>query len=188
MAKPLMFLPPVLFAGLAVMFWLGMQREDPNALPSTMIGRAAPSINLAPLGDGPQLTDADLTAPGVKLVNFWGSWCVACRAEHPMLLKMAGEMGITLYGINYDDPPDRALAYLAEHGNPFGKMGQDASGKNKLNFGVYGAPETFIIDGAGKILYRHAGPITEQELERVFLPAIRGEVVAPAVSGTGVGG
>ena len=185
MAKPLMFLPPILFAGLAAMFYLGMQRDDPNALPSTMIGREAPAMNLVQLGDKPLLTDAGLREPGIKLVNFWGSWCVSCRVEHPMLMKMATEMGITFHGINYDDPPDRALAYLAEEGNPFTLVGQDATGRNKLDWGVYGAPETFIIDGEGKILYRHAGPITEQDLERVFLPAMRGEAVKPAVSGLG---
>ena len=185
MAKPLMFLPPILFAGLAAMFYLGMQRDDPNALPSTMIGREAPAMNLVQLGDKPLLTDAGLREPGIKLVNFWGSWCVSCRVEHPMLMKMATEMGITFHGINYDDPPDRALAYLAEEGNPFTLVGQDVTGRNKLDWGVYGAPETFIVDGEGKILYRHAGPITEQDLERVFLPAMRGEAVKPAVSGLG---
>ncbi|MBN2905913.1 MAG: DsbE family thiol:disulfide interchange protein [Rhodobacteraceae bacterium] len=167
-----MILPPVIFAALAVLFYIGVSRDDPNALPSTMIGRAAPAMQLDPLADVALLDDAVLREPGVKLVNFWGTWCVACRAEHPQLLHMANEMGITIHGVNYNDTPERATAYLAREGNPFTALGEDTTGRTKIDWGVYGAPETFVVDGQGVIRLRHAGPITEDVLERVILPAI----------------
>ncbi|ARE38489.1 Cytochrome c-type biogenesis protein CcmG/DsbE, thiol:disulfide oxidoreductase [Rhodovulum sp. P5] len=169
--SPLMFLPPVIFAGLAALFFIGMQREDPNALPSTLIGQAAPGVALAPLADVPLLTDDVLREPGAKLVNFWGTWCVACRQEHPQLLAMA-EQGIVIHGINYDDTPARATGYLEREGNPFTALGEDTTGRTKIDWGVYGAPETFVVDGEGVIHLRHAGPITADVLTRIILPAL----------------
>lgn len=169
MVKPLMVLPPVIFAGLALAFWMGMQNGDP-ALPSTMEGRQAPEVSVTPLGSGTPLTQADLTGPGVKLVNFWASWCAPCRAEHPMLTKLASE-GVVINGVNYKDKPENALGFLAELGNPYARIGAD-SGRMALNWGVYGVPETFVIDGNGKVVLRWAGPITEAVLERTIRPAM----------------
>lgn len=170
MAKALMFVPPVAFAALAAMFWLGMQREDPEALPSAMIGRAAPAVQVVPLGDLPVFDAATLTAPGVKLVNFWASWCAPCRAEHPQLEALRAE-GVVIHGVNYKDDPVKAEAFLAELGNPYATIGADA-GRMALDWGLYGVPETFVIDGAGKVVLRFAGPITAQELERLIRPAM----------------
>ena len=170
MAKVLMFLPPVLFAGLAALFIFGMNREDANSLPSALSGKPSPMVQVTALGDGPVFGDADLRVPGVKLVNFFASWCAPCRAEHPLLEKLAAE-GITIYGVNYKDRPDAALGFLAELGNPYTAIGQDA-GRMALDWGVYGVPETYVIDGAGQIVLRLAGPITEAELERSIRPAI----------------
>jgi cytochrome c biogenesis protein CcmG/thiol:disulfide interchange protein DsbE len=170
--SPLMLLPPLIFAALAILFFFGVVRDDPAALPSTLIGRAAPGLQLERIGDLPLLGDEMVTAPGVKLVNYWGTWCVACRQEHPQLLTMASEMGITLYGVNYDDTPDRALQYLAREGNPFKAVGEDVSGRNRIDWGVYGAPETFVVDGNGRVVLRHAGPITEDILATKIMPAI----------------
>jgi cytochrome c biogenesis protein CcmG, thiol:disulfide interchange protein DsbE len=169
MVKPLMILPPVAFAGLALAFWMGMQNGD-QALPSTMEGRQAPQVSVTPLGDGPTVTPDDLAAPGVKLVNFWASWCQPCRVEHPMLEQLAGE-GVVIHGINYKDKPDDALGFLAEMGNPFSTLGAD-SGRMALNWGVYGVPETYVIDGTGKVVLRWAGPITEDVLEKTIRPAM----------------
>ena len=169
MVKPLMVLPPVIFAGLALAFWMGMQNGDP-ALPSTMEGRQAPEVSVTPLGSGTPLTQADLTGPGVKLVNFWASWCAPCRVEHPMLTKLASE-GVVINGVNYKDKPENALGFLAELGNPYARIGADA-GRMALNWGVYGVPETFVIDGNGKVVLRWAGPITEAVLERTIRPAM----------------
>ena len=170
MAKVLMFLPPVLFAGLAALFIVGMNREDPDNLPSALSGKAAPLVQVTPLGDGPVFGDADLRVPGVKLVNFFASWCAPCRAEHPFLEQLAGE-GITIYGVNYKDRPEDALGFMAELGNPYAAIGQDA-GRMALDWGVYGVPETYVINGEGAIVLRFAGPITAQELERRLRPAI----------------
>jgi cytochrome c biogenesis protein CcmG, thiol:disulfide interchange protein DsbE len=170
MAKVLMFLPPVLFAGLAALFIVGMNREDPDNLPSVLAGKPAPAVQLTPLGDGPIFGDAELRKPGVKLVNFFASWCAPCRAEHPMLEKLAAE-GMTIYGVNYKDRPEDALGFMAELGNPYAAIGQD-SGRMALDWGVYGVPETYVINGAGQIVLRFAGPITADELERTIRPAI----------------
>ncbi|MFN4158975.1 MAG: DsbE family thiol:disulfide interchange protein [Gemmobacter sp.] len=171
MSRILMFLPPILFAALAVMFWVGMGREDPEGLPSALAGRMAPPVVVTPLGDAPVFDDATLRAPGVKLVNYWASWCAPCRAEHPMLAEIAAS-GIPVYGVNYKDPADKAQAFLAELGNPFAAIGADATGRMALDWGVYGVPETYVIDGEGRIVLRFAGPITRQELERTLQPAI----------------
>ncbi|MDZ4096859.1 MAG: DsbE family thiol:disulfide interchange protein [Paracoccaceae bacterium] len=170
MAKVLMILPPVLFAGLAALFLVGMNREDPTGLPSVLTGKDAPAVTLTQLGDAAPFDDAVLRLPGVKLVNFWASWCAPCRAEHPLLEKLAAE-GVPIYGVNYKDTPDKALGFLAELGNPFTSIGAD-SGRMALNWGVYGVPETYVLDGEGRIVLRFAGPISSGELERRLRPAM----------------
>ena len=165
-----MFLPPVLFAGLAALFIVGMNREDPDNLPSVLAGKPAPAVQVTPLGDGAVFGDADLRKPGVKLVNFFASWCAPCRSEHPMLEKLAAE-GITIYGVNYKDRAEDALGFLGELGNPYTAIGQDA-GRMALDWGVYGVPETYVINGDGQIVLRFAGPISAAELERSIRPAI----------------
>lgn len=168
--KPLMLLPPLFFAGLAAMFYLGMQNGD-QPLPSTMVGRSAPSLQGVALADLPLATDADLRAPGVKLVNFWASWCQPCRAEHPMLTALQAQ-GVTVIGMNYKDKPGDALGFLSEMGNPYSKIGVDASGRLGIDWGIYGVPETFVIDGKGKVIARLAGPITETTLAQTIEPAM----------------
>jgi cytochrome c biogenesis protein CcmG/thiol:disulfide interchange protein DsbE len=166
-----MVLPPVIFAGLATMFYLGMQRDDPNALPSVQVGREAPPLALVQLGGAPLLDDAALRAPGVKLVNYWASWCAPCRVEHPHLVALAAE-GIPIYGINYKDDPAKAMAFLDELGNPYAAMGADDTGRTAIDWGVYGVPETYVIDGEGKVVFRLAGPVTSLTLESQVRPAI----------------
>jgi cytochrome c biogenesis protein CcmG/thiol:disulfide interchange protein DsbE len=164
-------LPPVIFAGLAAMFYLGMQREDPDALPSVQIGRVAPPLVLTQLGEAAPFDDAALRAPGVKIVNYWASWCAPCRVEHPHLMALSAE-GIPVYGINYKDDPAKALAFLDELGNPYAAMGADSTGRTAIDWGVYGVPETYVIDGEGKVLYRLAGPITSMTLDSGLREAI----------------
>lgn len=173
MAKfsPLMVLPPVIFAGLAAMFYLGMQRENPDALPSVQIGKEAPPVVLTQLGGEPPFDDEALRRPGVKLVNYWASWCAPCRVEHPNLTALAEE-GIPIYGINYKDDPAKALAFLEELGNPYVEMGADGTGRTAIDWGVYGVPETYVIDGEGKVVLRFAGPVTQRSLETQIRPAI----------------
>ena len=169
MVKPLVLVPPLLFAGLALAFWVGMNNGD-QALPSTMEGRQAPLVDVVALSDHPLVTQDDLTAPGVKLVNFWASWCQPCRVEHPMLDQMAAE-GVVIHGINYKDKPDDAIKLLAELGNPYAKIGADQGGM-ALNWGVYGVPETYVINGKGVVVLRWAGPITADVLEKTIRPAM----------------
>ena len=155
----LFLIPPVVFLGLALAFWLGLQREAPDELPSALAGRTAPALDLPPLGDLPAPGPEALTAPGLKLVNFWASWCAPCRAEHPTLTALA-EKGVPIIGVNYKDQPANALGFLDELGNPYTAVGMDASGRTGIDWGLYGVPETFVIDGDGKVLLRYPGPIT----------------------------
>ncbi len=169
--SPMLALPPLLFFGLAVLFMVGMQSDDPNDMPSTREGHPAPDVQLSKLGAGEPFTGEALRAGNVTLVNFWASWCAPCRVEHPQLETLARE-GIAIYGINYKDDPNNALGFLAELGDPYLAMGADPRGRTALDWGVYGIPETFVIDGNGKIMLRFAGPITESILESWIRPAM----------------
>ncbi|MBU3261244.1 DsbE family thiol:disulfide interchange protein [Roseovarius sp. PS-C2] len=173
MAKlsPLMAAPLVIVAGFTVLAFVGLQRENPNELPSTLEGRAAPAVEVTPLGDKKPFKDSDLRGEGVKLVNFWASWCAPCRVEHPNLEKLT-QQGITIYGVNYKDKPGNALKFLNDLGDPYAAIGADEAGRMALNWGVYGVPETYVIDGNGQILLRFAGPITERAMQNQILPAI----------------
>lgn len=175
MAKfnPFLLAPPALFFGLAVMFYVGLNRGDPNALPTMFENKPAPEIDLTALGGGPIPTNEDLSADGVKLVNFWASWCGPCRVEHPMLEEMS-QNGITIIGIDYKDNPDNALRFLAQLGNPYAKLGADFNGRTAIDWGVTGVPETFVIDGSGTILMRHSGPITRAIYDNTIAPVIAG--------------
>lgn len=175
MAKvsPLLFIPPVVFAGLAALFLWGMGRSDPDAMPSARAGGPAPALTVTPLGTLPGFDAAALGAPGVKVVNFWASWCAPCRAEHPMLERLAAQ-GLTIYGVNYKDDPAKALGFLDELGNPYAAAVADPRGRTGLDWGLYGVPETFVIDGEGKVLLRFAGPLGESVMEDTVGPALAG--------------
>ncbi len=166
-----MLAPPLIFAGIAAMFLWGMGREDADELPSTMEGKEAPAVVVTPLGDFAGFGDADLRDGKVKLVNFWASWCQPCRVEHPKLEALAAE-GITIYGVNYKDDPAKALRFIAELGNPYAAIGADEAGRMAINWGVYGVPETYVIDGEGRIVMRHAGPITQRVIDGTLRPAL----------------
>jgi cytochrome c biogenesis protein CcmG/thiol:disulfide interchange protein DsbE len=166
-----MLLPPVLFVALALTFIFGMSRDDPDALPSTLEGRTAAPVRVVKLGEGAPFTDATLRDGKVKMVNFWASWCGPCRAEHPNLEKLAAE-GIPIYGVNYKDKPEAALGFLAELGNPYTALGADESGRMGIDWGLYGVPETFVINGEGTVIRRFPGPITERALESDIRPAL----------------
>jgi cytochrome c biogenesis protein CcmG, thiol:disulfide interchange protein DsbE len=169
MVKPLMFVPLAVVVGLLAASYVKLGTGD-QSLPSTMQGRSAPVVTVTALGSGSLITQDDLKAPGVKLVNFWASWCQPCRAEHPMLETMQAD-GVVIYGINYKDKPDVALGLLAELGNPYAKISAD-QGRMALDWGVYGVPETYVIDSKGVVVLRWAGPITETVLEQNIRPAM----------------
>lgn len=169
--KPLILVPPAIFAALAGLFLGGMLRDDPDNLPSAFEGRPVPAVTLTQLGDEPPFSDEILHQPGVKLVNYWASWCAPCRAEHPMLVEIA-ESGIPVYGVNYKDDPENALGFLEELGNPYTAHGADSSGRMAIDWGVYGVPETYVIDGDGIIRLRFASPITRELYEKRVRPVI----------------
>lgn len=168
-----MLVPVLGAAAVLAVFLLGLEREDGGReLPSALIGKPAPEFTLPPLYEGePGLSTADMKVPGVKLVNVWASWCVPCRAEHAKITELAA-LGLTVHGLNYKDTEEGAKKFLAELGNPFTKIGADRSGRVGIEWGVYGVPETFVIDGEGRIVYKHIGPIQGQDIEKKILPAV----------------
>jgi cytochrome c biogenesis protein CcmG/thiol:disulfide interchange protein DsbE len=168
----LLILPPLLFLVFATIAYIGLVRENPNELPSALIGDPAPPLErTVALRSDPPPTAADMTAPGVKLVNFWASWCGPCRAEHPVLAALAEE-GLPVIGINYKDDPGKALGFLDELGDPYAKIGADPSGRTGLDWGIYGVPETFVIGPDGAVLLRYPGPLTRAEFDRRVRPVI----------------
>jgi len=169
----LMFVPPVLFAALALAFWAGMQRDTtPGALPSTRVGQMVPALGTDTLPGTPALTLADLTSGQVTLVNFWASWCPPCRAEHPVLTQMAQD-GLRVAGVNLRDAPGDAQAYLARDGNPFFALTADPKGRMAIDWGVTAPPETFIVGGDGTVLFRFQGPLVGSDYEQRFVPALQ---------------
>ena len=169
--SPRVLLPPAIFAGLAALFWFGMFRDNPDDLPSVFIDRQAPGVPQTALAGLPALTDADLRAGEVTVVNFWATWCPPCRAEHPVLLEMAAD-GIRVAGINLKDEDAKALSYLAEDGNPFFAVGTDPSGRTSVNWGVTAPPETFIVRGDGTVAFKFIGPLVGSDYEQRFVPAL----------------
>ena len=171
MARWLMMLPPVLFLGLAGMFYFGMYRDNAGKLPSVLIGRAAPSLPATALPGIPALTDADLRSGEVTLVNFWATWCPPCRAEHPVLMEMAAQ-GIRIGGVNIRDDDAKAVGYLADLGNPFVGVVTDPNMRGSIEWGVSAPPETFIIGGDGTVLFRFVGPLVGSDYENRFVPEL----------------
>ena len=170
LSRLIYFIPPVIFAlMIGMMFW-GLQRDNPDDLPSTLIGRMAPALDLPALGDLPTITPAALMRDEIKIVNYWASWCVPCRVEHPNIQALA-DQGLAVYGVNFKDSPQPAQNFLAELGNPYRAVGVDA-GRTGIEWGVYGVPETYVIDQSGKIAYRHAGPVTGRVMQETILPLI----------------
>lgn len=168
-----LFAAVALFALFAVMM---LSDRDPKEVKSALIGRDVPVFALEGLFDGAGgLTTEDLkTVGGGKpvVVNFFASWCVPCRAEHDNLTKLAQDYGVTLVGIAYKDKPEASRAFLAELGNPFTVTAKDERGRTAIDWGVSGVPESFVVDGEGRITYRHWGPVVGNGLEEKLLPAL----------------
>ena len=158
-------IPVVLLLGLMALLAVGLTR-DPRVVPSPLIGKPAPAFDLPLLegGTGNYGTQQLIGQP--VLVNFWASWCPPCLQEHPLLLELA-RSGVKIVGFNYKDDPADARQWLARHGNPYRLVVQDRQGRVGLDWGVYGAPETYVLDAQGKILHKQIGPLTEQAWQQI---------------------
>jgi cytochrome c biogenesis protein CcmG, thiol:disulfide interchange protein DsbE len=178
-SRRLLFLLPILlFAGLAAYFLLRLGEDrDPSEIPSALIDRPAPEFALPGMAaEAAGLARADLIRAGsdgkVTIVNFFASWCLPCRAEHPLLSELAKHPGVTLYGILYKDEPAAAAEWLKELGNPYSAIGVDAKGRTGIDFGISGVPESFIIDRAGHIRFRQWGPLDQPTIDRKVMPLL----------------
>jgi cytochrome c biogenesis protein CcmG, thiol:disulfide interchange protein DsbE len=177
MRRLLYLVPALVFAAVAVYFVLQLRHtqdtnfRDQSIPPSALIGKPAPAFDLPPLYDGaPRLASTDLGGPAV--INFFASWCVPCRVEQPLLMRLARDGGVPLHGIAYKDEPAKARDFLDDVGNPFGRIGVDPKGRLGVDFGITGVPETYVIDKEGRVRYR-AGPINEALLEKDLLPLLK---------------
>lgn len=170
MGRLFMLLPPALFLAMAGVFYAGMFRENPDDLPSALLGQMAPALPGTPVRGTDAL--ADLTEGEVTLVNFWASWCPPCRAEHPNLLDLEAQ-GFRIVGVNFRDDPSAAAQYLIDDDNPFAATSVDPSGRISLDWGVSAPPETFILAPDGTVLHRYIGPLIGSQYEQQFLPALQ---------------
>lgn len=169
----LTLLPVALFALLAVLFYRGLS-GNPADVPSVLINKPVPVFTLSPIEglDLPGLADGDLKKGDVTLVNVWASWCVPCREEHPLLMELASRGDLRVVGINYKDDPENARRFLVTLGIPFTAVGADPKGRAAVDWGVYGVPESFLVDGQGTIRTKWIGPLTREALTKQIIPKI----------------
>jgi cytochrome c biogenesis protein CcmG/thiol:disulfide interchange protein DsbE len=173
-------LPLIVVTLMSVFFLMALWSGDPSRLPSALIGKPVPQFSLAPIegldaaggGSRPGLTSADLANGEVTIVNMWASWCGPCIQEHPQLIALKQQHGVRLIGINYKDEPGAARRFLARYGNPFDAIGADTSGRVAIDWGVYGVPETYVIDGNGRIAFKFIGPLSASAIKDQILPAV----------------
>jgi cytochrome c biogenesis protein CcmG/thiol:disulfide interchange protein DsbE len=177
-------LPLALFLGLAALFLIRLGAGDISRIPSALIDHPAPDTNLPPVAgiehEGkpvPGLASADFLGQ-VTVLNVWASWCVPCRDEAPLLVRLAADKRFRIVGINYKDQPADARRFLDRYGNPFAASGADLNGRASIEWGVYGVPETFVIGRDGRIAYKLIGPITRDNIDTVLKPAIEKALTA----------
>ncbi len=164
-------IPLAAFMALAVMLSVGL-KLDPREVPSPLIDKPAPAFRLSRLDDQTQTIGSDDLRGKVWLLNVWASWCVACREEHPVLVEFAKRKLVPIYGLDYKDQRNDALAWLARFGNPYEQSLADEDGRVGIDFGVYGVPETFVIDKAGVIRMKHIGPLTPEVIAAKIVPLV----------------
>jgi cytochrome c biogenesis protein CcmG/thiol:disulfide interchange protein DsbE len=167
------FLPFAAFVALVVLFAFGLNpSRDIHALPSPLIGKPAPAFSLTDVLDASRpVSNADLKGQ-VYILNVWGTWCAACREEHDALLAISQQHVVPIIGLVYMDERDKAKQWLEQLGNPYQAVAFDTDGRTAINWGVYGAPETYLVDGNGRILYKFISPMTQQIWDREFMPRI----------------
>jgi cytochrome c biogenesis protein CcmG, thiol:disulfide interchange protein DsbE len=159
-------LPVIAFAALAALFYVGLS-GNPNEIPSALIGKPVPDFALPAIPESgvAGFDTAALKRGEVTVVNVWASWCVPCRDEHPLLTELSKRTDIKVYGINYKDDPENARRFLGTLGQPFAAIGADESGRVAVDWGVYGVPETYVVDGQGLIRYKWIGPLSAEALK-----------------------
>tara|TARA_R110000772_G_scaffold49123_6_gene112792 strand:- start:105604 stop:106191 length:588 start_codon:yes stop_codon:yes gene_type:complete len=163
--------PVVVFAGLAVALGWGLTR-DPKVLPSALIDKPVPEFNLPSVkGRTSGLASADLSGE-VSIVNVFASWCLPCKAEHPIWMDLKARNVVPIHGLNYKDTPDDASAWLNRLGDPYKRTGADLDGRVAIDWGVYGVPETFIVSADGRIAYKHVGPVTQEIADGTLMPIV----------------
>ncbi len=172
MLKLKYLLPLLLFIVLAVFLAIGL-RLNPKEIPSPLIDKPAPAFSLPVLANPEQRLGVDDMKGRVWLLNVWASWCVSCRQEHPLLLELAKRKVTTIIGLNYKDEAQDASQWLQKLGNPYDASVMDLDGRVGIDYGVYGVPETFVIDKRGVIRYKHTGPVEPGDIEQIFLPLLQ---------------
>ena len=174
--RRLRYLVPVfVFVALAAALGVQLLTGDPSNVPSALIDKPVPEFALPPVQgfeEAGGFATADLGKGEIGLVNIFASWCGPCRVEHPLLMALAEAGTVPLYGINYKDKPEDAERWLGRLGNPYTLMGADLDGRTAIDWGVYGVPETFVVDGAGRIRHRHVGVLSPYDLDETILPLI----------------
>lgn len=181
MKRLLYLLPLAICLGLGVFFYIGLG-GDPRVLPSAFLGKPAPAFALEALpGRFPAkhaveggLSRDDIGKGKPVVINVWSSWCIPCVAEHPLVDRLAEQEGVVVHGINYRDKPSDAAAWLARLGDPYARIGADQDGRAGIEWGVYGVPETFVVDAEGVVRFKHAGALTPEIIERDILPLLKG--------------
>ena len=171
--KPIYAIPLLLFVmvGLALMVGLTLR---PSEIPSALVGKTVPEFSLPPLDPTAQALSSESLRDGkIKLLNVFASWCGPCRIEHPFLMELQRQ-GVTIHGLNYKDLEDDARRFLNELKSPYTLIGKDKDGRVGIDWGVSGVPETFVVDGQGRILYQHIGPLNREVIERQIAPLLKG--------------
>ena len=168
-------LAPAAFAVLAAVLAWQLLTGSPDKIPSALIDKSIPEFDLPPIpGWDKGLSSADIVEGGVSIVNVFASWCGPCRIEHPLLMDIAAEDILPVWGLNYKDQPADAARWLGELGDPYTQIGSDLSGRVGIDWGVYGVPETFVIDAGGRIVYKHIGVLTRIDWDEKIMPLING--------------
>ena len=170
--------PSGLFALLGVFLYVGLHR-DPSYVPSPLIGKQAPEFSLPSLQDPAYPVSSKDLAGRPWVLNVWGTWCAGCRQEHPVLLQIARQTSVPIIGLDWKDDATEAKRWLAELGNPYSAVAFDSEGRVAIDWGVYGAPETFLIGADGKVLYKHIAPMTLEVWANEFEPRIQAATAAP---------
>ena len=180
MKQVIRYIPLIMFVAIIGVCWFGLGR-DPTTLPSALIGKPVPAFNLPTLKSEQSFQTSDLKPNDLKphdlkqfaIVHVWATWCPACRAEHPILVDLARQSKIPFYAIAYKDEAESVRSWLTNYGNPYKKVGLDEAGQVGIEWGIYGTPETFLIDNQGVIRYRHTGKLTHAIWEKAFKPYLK---------------